>query len=86
MNIKKDEKWLVLLANFIEAMFWAAIFISPVTLLGIIGLMLYLKFDLPWAFIASLALGCFLGTIIAERIRKKTGCSTFFSFLIRTRS
>lgn len=67
----------------IEAIFWLAIFLSPVIIIGSVAAIVFLN-DFK---IAGVAIGFFavaLGIFFAERVRKKYGCSTFIGRLLGT--
>jgi hypothetical protein len=65
---------------FIEVFYWVLIFLSPVLLFAVIALLLYIRGNLVLVF-TSLIVGLVLGTILAEYIRRKYGCSNFISRL-----
>lgn len=70
---------------FIEGIFWLQIFLCPMLVGGIIAFLIYNSN--PALLVLSiffLALGFILGIVIAERIRRKHGCSRYLSRIIST--
>lgn len=69
----------------IEGIFWIMIFLSPFILFAIAAGIMYLKtknlFYFPFGF---LVVGAGVGILVAEKIRRKYGCSTFMGKLLRT--
>jgi len=71
--------------GFVEIIFWLAIFSSPVLIGAVIAFIIYLnapKFE--WLSITIAGLGVIIGILVAERIRRKYGCTEFMSRLIST--
>lgn len=67
--------------NFlVEAWFWILIFLSPVFGSFLIGVILWLSFKIPIMFFYLLLItGVISGFFFAEYIRRKYGCSNFWS-------
>jgi len=70
---------------FVNCIYWLWAFIVPVILCGLPAWFIYEKssVNLPWS-ITLLVVGVICGVWVAERIRKKTGLSSFFSRLSET--
>jgi hypothetical protein len=69
----------------IEFIYWVAIFISPLLFFGFVSFIIYQYY--PAMKLLSLIiciLGILSGVFIAERIRRKYGCSKYMSRLIST--
>ena len=63
-----------------ELIFWIAVFASPFLLGVVIGTLIYIPNEsLLWLSIIIVAIGFFTGLFIAEKIRKKYGCSNYMS-------
>jgi uncharacterized membrane protein YfcA len=74
-----------ILAFFIESIFWLQIFLCPVIISAGIGFLIISNWQdlLPLAAFILL-IGIVAGILIAERIRKKYGCSRYLSRIIST--
>jgi hypothetical protein len=65
---------------FVESIFWMAIFASPFLLSVAIGIIIYISNkNLLWILIAISLIGFFAGIFLAEKIRKKCGCTNYMS-------
>jgi hypothetical protein len=63
-----------------ELIFWIAIFASPFLLSVAIGTLICISNEsLLWLSIIIVTIGFFAGLFLAERIRKKYGCSNYMS-------
>jgi len=72
-----------LIEVIVEVLFWLAIFISP-TIIGLIsGLIVFLATNNIALTAIPVLIGLLLGILLAERIRRKYGCSNFISRLRR---
>lgn len=61
-----------------EIIYWILIFLSPFLALSIIGIIVYLNNpDNSWVSIVLFIIGAILGTILAEKIRRKYGTTTY---------
>ena len=70
---------------FIEGVFWLQIFLCPLLVGGIIAFLIYNgNSDLLVLSLFFIAIGFILGIVIAERIRRKYGCSRYLSRIIST--
>jgi len=68
--------------TFIELIFWLAIFASPFLLsLAIAAIVYFSNQKLFWLSIFISSTGFLMGIFIAEKIRRKQGCSNFISEL-----
>lgn len=69
----------------VEAVYWFLIFLSPMLVAVVIAAVIYFNNEaqviLP---IVILGVGFVCGVVLAERIRRKYGCSTFYARLMRT--
>jgi ABC-type siderophore export system fused ATPase/permease subunit len=66
-----------------EAIYWVAFFSSPTLIFCIGAFLLYLyNPSLIVLSIVIVILGMTFGTLLAEKIRKKYGCSNYFSKLL----
>lgn len=69
----------------VEAVYWFLIFLSPMLIATVIAAVVYFNNEeqivLP---LAILGIGFVGGVLLAERIRRKYGCSTFYARLMRT--
>lgn len=72
---------LKLLAWFIEAVFWFLLFLAPVLGAAFVALICVAQFGLEMQFaLAIVGCGMVAGVLFAEKVRKKHGCSTYYSF------
>jgi hypothetical protein len=70
---------------FIESVFWLQIFLCPFLAGGIIAFLLYSSQQDLWPVSIFFVLtGFVFGIILAERIRKKYGCSRYLSRILST--
>ena len=70
---------------FIELIFWVLTFLSPVSGFGIIAGILYSAFDISFEVVlVILAIGSVFGILFAERIRRKHGCTNYWSRIFST--
>ena len=61
-----------------EIIYWILIFLTPLLAIGIIGVIIYLnKPDNYWISILLFIAGAVLGIMLAERIRRKYGTTTY---------
>jgi hypothetical protein len=72
-----------ILRNIIEGLFWFIIFLSPFLAGAIIAVVLYL-YHYNAIGIVVISIGAISGVILAEKIRKKYGCSTYMGRLLAT--
>lgn len=74
-----------LLENLVEAVYWLLIFLSPMLIATVIAAVIYFsngeQITIP---VVVLGVGFVVGVLLAERIRRKYGCSTFYSRVNRT--
>lgn len=74
-----------LLETLVEAIYWLLIFLSPMLIATVIAGVIYFsngeQITIP---LVVLGIGFVAGVFLAERIRRKYGCSTFYSRLNRT--
>jgi hypothetical protein len=75
--------FLPILKNIVEGIFWVTIFLSPFLIGTIIAFILYLHGYKILAAVA-ISIGTISGVVLAEKIRRKYGCSTFMARLIST--
>ena len=70
---------------FVEAIFWVQIFLAPLLAGCLMAVLIYLGNSrlLPLA-VLFIVLGFVAGIVIAERIKKKYGCSRYLSRIIST--
>ena len=74
-----------ILKFIIESIFWVIIFLSPFLVFAIAAGIMYLKTkNLFYYPIGLLIIGAGVGIIVAEKIRRKYGCSTYMGRLLRT--
>jgi len=67
----------------VEIIFWVAIFCSPLLIGAAIAFIIYINAPkLEWLSIGVGSLGVLTGILVAERIRRKYGCTQFMSRLI----
>ena len=65
---------------FVEFIFWIAIFASPFLLSIAIGLFVYIhNKNLLWVLFLISSIGFITGVFIAEKIRRKYGCTIYMS-------
>jgi F0F1-type ATP synthase assembly protein I len=57
-------------------------FLCPVFLFGIVGLLIYFKYNSEMGLIVFVVMGCVGGVFLAEKVRKKSGTSAFFGKLM----
>ncbi len=69
----------------VEAVYWFLIFLSPTLVAVVIAAVVYFNNEeqatIP---LVILGVGFLTGVLLAERIRRKYGCSTFYARLMRT--
>jgi hypothetical protein len=73
-----------ILRRLIEIIFWISLFISPVLFSLLIAFIVVInmnEFNIYW-FYSIGAIGIIIGFIFAEYIRRKYGCSNFYSKLL----
>jgi hypothetical protein len=69
----------------VEIIFWIAIFSSPLILGLAIAFIIYIKTpELEWLSIGIAGLAVLIGILIAERVRRKYGCTRYMSRLFST--
>ncbi|MCB0716652.1 MAG: hypothetical protein KDC06_11650 [Chitinophagaceae bacterium] len=69
----------------IEVFYWVTIFLSPFIIGAGIGLVIYIKNEnLSWLSIMIASIGAIIGGMVAERIRKKYGCSRYVGRILAT--
>lgn len=69
----------------VELFYWFLIFLSPTLGFGLIGLFLITALDSSIiALYVCLAVGPVIGAVWAERIRRKHGCSNYWSRIFST--
>ena len=65
---------------FVESVFWLAIFASTLLLSIAIGIIVYVSNkNLLWLLITISLVGLITGIFLAERIRRKHGCTNYLS-------
>jgi len=66
--------------NIVEAVYWIAIFLSPLLASVLLALAAYGYLDFPFALcVVIVIVGGIAGVFLAEYIRKKYGCSYLWS-------
>ncbi len=69
----------------IESFYWFLTFLSPFLGFGLVGLFLITAVKLPIiALCILLVVGGVLGILLAERIRRKYGCSNYWGRILST--
>ncbi|MFN8396372.1 MAG: hypothetical protein U0176_17235 [Bacteroidia bacterium] len=69
-----------ILSFLVEAVYWFGIFLSPTGLIAILAGILYGYAHFPeWVAWTVAGTGPVVGVIFAERVRRKYGCSTYWS-------
>jgi len=64
--------------DIMEVVYWIQLFLAPFLPLSIIGIIIYLNnTTYSWLCIALMIIGGVLGIMLAERIRRKYGASTY---------
>jgi len=68
-----------------ETIYWIGFFLGPFLLSGLVSLILWSSFDVNnVAIMVVLVIGMLTGVLLAERIRKKYGCSEYWSRIYAT--
>lgn len=68
---------------FVEGCFWILIWLSPALLFSALALVVYVRDEaMSWLVIALLIVGAIAGALLAERIRRRHGCSNYMSRLL----
>ena len=69
----------------VELVFWLAIFSSPLFIGFAVAFIIYLNNPkLEWLAIVFACFGLVIGILVAERIRRKYGCTRYMSRLLST--
>jgi uncharacterized membrane protein YfcA len=64
--------------DIMEVIYWIQIFLAPFLPLSIIGVIIYFNnVNYSWLCIVLIIIGAVLGIILAERIRRKYGTTTY---------
>ena len=69
--------------NITEGIFWLTIFLSPF-LAGVIAAIALYLYSYGVIAIIVVSIGAILGVLLAEKIRRKYGCSTYMGRLLAT--
>lgn len=78
--MKSIQPMLRIIEFLVEAVYWLLIFLSPVLVMGLLALLLYFECGVPaWISYVLLGVGVVLGVWLAEHVRRKYGCSNFWS-------
>jgi hypothetical protein len=69
----------------IELFYWMTIWLSPALFFSIVAFVLYINNEtMAWVSIGLVLIGVVLGAILAERIRKRHGCSHYVAKILGT--
>lgn len=70
---------------FIEIFYWCLIALCPILIITIINMLIYNYICISFTLLVIVEIiGVILGIILAEYIRRKYGCSVFYSKLMNT--
>lgn len=68
----------------IELWYWFMIFLSPFIFFGIISVIILINSSLIYLSLITLSIGFILGILLAEKIRRKYGCSFYLGKILST--
>jgi hypothetical protein len=68
----------------VELWYWFLIFLSPFIFFGVISLVIIANTSFVYLSFFNLLLGFILGILLAEKIRRKYGCSFYIGKILST--